>query len=77
MGRVSHYADAVYAEQGRCWRVVNNDGQRQGMPTHCPEDGSWFGTDMVGGRRLQFWSCDGHMDDLADPRSFRSPRGGS
>jgi hypothetical protein len=68
---VDHYANAVFAEQGRCWRFVNDDEQRQGMPRHCPEGARWTGTDLVGGRRLQFWSCDGHMNELDDPRPCR------
>jgi len=57
---VHHYADAVFSEPGRCWRMVQKPGV--GAPDHCPEPVVWVGNHRLsGGKRIRVWSCEGHV----------------
>ena len=68
-GPVEHYANAVRAEPGLCWRMVSRGpGFRVGSPTDCPEPVRWMGRAMVGKRWMRLFSCDGHLEDLEDVR---------
>ena len=52
-----HYADAVFSEPGRCWRMVH-DGEGSGRPTFCEEPVVWVGNGrLTGGKRVRVWSC--------------------
>ena len=66
---MDHYADAVRAEAGQCWRMVSRgSGFRMGSPTDCPEPVRWTGRAMVGRKRMRLWSCEGHVQGLEDLR---------
>lgn len=66
---MDHYANAVRAEPGICWRMVSRGpGFRTGSPTDCPEPVRWMGRAMVGKRRMRLWSCDGHVEGLEQLR---------
>jgi len=44
MDHHDHYADAIRAEPGVCWRMVSRGlGYRVGTPTDCPEPVKWTG----------------------------------
>ncbi len=38
---LDHYADAVFSEPGRCWRMIQQAGV--GAPDHCSEPGNYGG----------------------------------
>ena len=59
-----HYADAVFSEPGRCWRMVY-DGEGSGRPMHCSEAVVVAGRRTLrGGRRIPVWSCEGHREGV-------------
>jgi hypothetical protein len=63
--RMDHYADAVFSEPGRCWRMVQTGGV--GAPTHCEEPVAWCGLATTGsqaGKRIRVWSCEGHREGV-------------
>jgi hypothetical protein len=61
---VDHYADAVIAEPGRCWRMVH-DGEGSGRPTFCEEPVVVAGRHTLkGGKRISVWSCEGHREGV-------------
>lgn len=61
---MDYYADAVFSEPGRCWRMVY-DGEGSGRPMHCPEPVVWVGNHrLAGGRQIRVWSCDGHREGV-------------
>jgi len=64
---LAHYAEAVFSEEGRCWRFISSpDGT--GRPTFCPEPVMLAGTTRLkGGRRIRVWSCDGHREGIEKP----------
>jgi hypothetical protein len=54
----NHYADAVFSEPGRCWRMVH-DGEGSGRPTFWEEPVVWVGNhQLVGGKQIRVWSCE-------------------
>jgi hypothetical protein len=59
-----HYADAVFSEQGRCWRMVH-DREGSGRPTFCEEPVG--NTRLVGGKQIRVWSCEGHLEGVIEP----------
>ena len=64
-----HYADAVFSEPGRCWRMVH-DGEGSGRPTFCEEPVTVVGTTRLAGpkaKRIRVWSCDGHRAGVEQP----------
>lgn len=64
---VDHYADAVFSEPGRCWRMVH-DGEGSGRPTFYEEPVVWVGNHhLVGGKQVRVWSCDGHVEGVIEP----------
>jgi hypothetical protein len=66
---MDHYANAVRAEPGQCWRMVSrDDGYRKGSPTECLEPVRWVGRRQVGKKRMRLWSCEGHSEGLEDLR---------
>ena len=66
---MDHYANAVRAEPGICWRMVSRGlGYRMGSPTDCPEPVRWMGRAVVGKKRMRLWSCEGHSEGLEDLR---------
>ena len=82
---VDHYANAIRAVPGQCWRIVSRGpGYRMGSPTDCREpvrrtpDAGRRTPDagrraMVGRKRMRLSSCEGHVDGLEDVR----PDGGN
>ena len=65
---MDHYADAVFPEPGRCWRMVQTAGV--GAPDHCSEPVVWVGNHRLsGGKRIRVWSCDGHREGVEEPES--------
>lgn len=68
-GSVDHYANAVRAELGQCWRMVSRrTGFRVDTPTDCLEPVRWIGRRLVGKKRMRLWSCEGHAEGLEDLR---------
>ena len=65
---MDHYANAIRAEPGICWRMVSRQGWRKGSPMDCPEPVPWVGRTMVGKKRMRLYSCDGHVEGLEDVR---------
>jgi hypothetical protein len=64
---IGHYANAVRAEPGVCWRMVSRGpGYRVATPTDCPEPLQWIGRAMVGRKRMRLWSCGRHVEGLDD-----------
>jgi len=65
---VDHYADAVFAEPGRCWRFIQQAGV--GAPANCSEPVVWVGNHRLNcGKGIRVWSCDGHREGLEEPES--------
>jgi hypothetical protein len=63
-----HFADVVFAEPGRCWRMIQATGA--GSSDHCPEPVVWVGDyHLAGGEQVRVWSCDGHRVGLEEPES--------
>jgi hypothetical protein len=74
MDHSDHYANAVRAEPGVCWRMVSRGpGYRVDTPTDCPEPLQWTGRTMVGRKRMRLWSCASHVEGLEDLRPVRTP----
>ncbi len=70
---MDHYANAVRAEPGVCWRMVSRGpGYRVDTPTDCPEPLHWVGRAMVGRKRMRLWSCTGHVEGLEDLRPVQA-----
>jgi hypothetical protein len=70
---MDHYANAVRAEPGVCWRMVSRGpGYRVDTPTDCPESVKWTGRTMVRRKRMRLWSCAGHVEGLEDLRPVRT-----
>jgi hypothetical protein len=45
---MDHYADAVRAEPGQCWRMVlRSQDARLDPPAHCPAPALWIGSAVV------------------------------
>jgi hypothetical protein len=66
---MEHYANAVRAVPGQCWRMVSRGpGYRAGSPTDCMEPVRWSGRVMVGKRRMRLESREGHAEGLEDLR---------
>jgi hypothetical protein len=60
----AHFADSVFAAQGRCWRLVTDFA---GRPTHFDEPVFWTGRTRLSGRNgkvPRVWSCQGHREGL-------------
>ena len=73
---MDHYANAVRAEPGLCWRMVSRGpGYRAGSPTDCLEPVRWSGWAMVGKKRMRLASCEGHVEGLEDMRLHPAPSG--
>jgi hypothetical protein len=69
MDHQDHYANAVRAEPGRCWRMVSRpSGYHVDTPMDCPEPVRWVGRAVVGRRRLKHWSGGRHLEGLDDLR---------
>ena len=61
-------APGFYVEEGRCWRMVD-DGV--GHASHCRVPAGWTGGYVnPKDRRWQVWSCQEHLDELADVRTW-------
>jgi hypothetical protein len=59
-----HFAECVFSEPGRCWRLVTDSA---GRPDHCAEPVVWTGRTQLSGREgrvLTVWSCDRHREGL-------------
>ena len=68
-GPVDHYANAVRAEPGQCWRMMScPPGHQAGSPTDCREPVRWVGRRQVGKKRMRLWSCEGHAEGLEDAK---------
>jgi len=75
---IPHYANAVRAEPGLCWRMVSRPtGYQAGAPTDCFEPVRWIGRAMVGKKRMRLWSCEGHSEGLEDLRPIRTATRGT
>jgi hypothetical protein len=64
---MDHFADAVFAAPGRCWRLVTDFA---GRPDHCTEPVIWTGRHRLSGRNgkmLRVWSCEGHVEGAIEP----------
>ena len=60
----NHYADVVFSEPGRCWRMIH-DGEGSGRPTFCEEPVVWVGNHhLIGGKQIRVWSCEGHREGV-------------
>lgn len=71
-GPVDHYANAIRAEPGRCWRMVSRGpGYRMGSPTDWPEPVQWIGRAVVGRKRMKLWSSEGRAEGLDDLRRLK------
>lgn len=63
-----HHGEVVFAEPGRCWRMVQTAGT--GSLDHCSEPVVWVGNfRRAGGKQVRVWSCDGHREGLEEPES--------
>jgi hypothetical protein len=68
-GAMKHYANAVRAEPGQCWRMVSRPaGYRVDTPSDCLQPVKWIGRRQVGKKRMRLWSCEGHVEGLEDLR---------
>jgi len=62
---VDHYADAVFSEPGRCWRVIQQAGV--GVSDYCPGHVVWAGNHRLSGdKRIRVWSCEGHREGVEE-----------
>lgn len=60
---MDHYAEAIFSEPGRWWRMVQEAGV--GAPAHCSEPVVWVGYHRLsGGKRIHVWSCEGHREGV-------------
>ncbi len=71
-----HYANAIRAEPGVCWRMVSREpGHRVDAPTDCPEPVQWVERAVVGHKRMRLWSWGRLVEGPANlrPAAPRSP----
>jgi len=65
-----NYAEAVFSQPGRCWRLVTDF---TGRPDHCTEPVVWMGQHPLSGRDgrvLRVWSCERHREGLAGAKKL-------
>ena len=59
---VGTLAPGIFAQEGRCWRLVYLNPA--GQAGHCMEPVTWCGRHKFAKSWKSVWSCDGHADDL-------------
>jgi hypothetical protein len=65
-GIVGTVAPGLFAQEGRCWRMVYaNSG---GHGTHCMRPVEWVGRWKFLEGRTKVWSCERHADELVGAR---------
>jgi hypothetical protein len=65
-------APGFYVAKGECWRMVRTN---VGYPSHCREPVAWTGHFInAKGRRWLVWSCQEHLEGLADVRPWSAPK---
>ena len=72
-GIVGTVAPGLFAQEGRCWRMVYANQVGQG--THCKQPVQWVGRWRFTKGWTKVWSCERHADELIGARrlpSFRS-----
>jgi hypothetical protein len=63
---VGQVAPGIFAQDGRCWRMVYENPVGQGG--HCMEPVAWVGRWKFLKGRTKVWSCERHADELMGAR---------
>ena len=67
---IGKVAPGLFAQEGRCWRMVYENAAGHG--THCPEPVTWVGRWKFTKGWTKVWSCEGHADELPWARRVAS-----
>jgi hypothetical protein len=65
-GIVGTVAPGLFAQEGRCWRMVYANPVGHG--THCMEPVTWVGRWKFLDGWTKVWSCERHADELVGAR---------
>jgi hypothetical protein len=71
-GIVGTVAPGLFAQEGRCWRMVYENPVGHG--THCPEPVEWVGRWKFLDGCTKVWSCERHADELVGARRLSVAR---
>ena len=69
-GTVGKAAPGIFAQEGRCWRMVYANPVGHG--THCMQPVAGVGRWKFLKGWTKVWSCEAHADELVGARRFRS-----
>jgi hypothetical protein len=61
-GIVGTVAPGLFAQEGRCWRMIYANPVGHG--THCMQPVAWIGRWKFTKGWTKVWSCDRHADEL-------------
>ena len=70
LGMIGEVAPGLFAQEGRCWRMVYENPVGQGG--HCPEPVRWVGRWKLLDGWTKVWSCERHADELVGARRLAS-----
>jgi hypothetical protein len=65
-GTVGKVAPGLFAQEGRCWRMVYENPV--GQSGHCQDPVSWVGRWKFLKGWTKVWSCERHADELVGAR---------
>ena len=65
-GIVGTLAPGLFAQEGRCWRMIYENPVDHG--THCMEPVTWVGRWKFLDGWTKVWSCERHADELVGAR---------
>jgi hypothetical protein len=71
---VGKVAPGIFAQEGRCWRMVYENPVGQGE--HCMEPLAWRGWWKYLAGWTRVWSCERHADELVGARRIPVAQGG-
>jgi hypothetical protein len=71
LGTVGQVAPGLFAQEGRCWRMVYE--KPVGHGTHCVAPVAWAGRWKFLDGWTKVWSCERHADELVGARRLRGP----
>jgi len=72
-GIVGTLAPGLFAQEGRCWRMVYEIPVGHG--THCMSPVEWVGRWRFLDGWTKVWSCERHTDEVVGPRRLPLRRG--
>jgi hypothetical protein len=66
LGIIGTVAPGIFAQEGRCWRMVYENAA--GHAGHCERPVTWTGRWKFTKGWTKVWSCERHVDDLVDAK---------